>query len=776
MFLAMGLFLFAGARFVIDTLLDTKSWAGAFYPESSQSQLSFVSGVTLALSTTLVLCFITGFGLKRLRYWSLWTGTGASVFLLLGFPWLTPFGALGLLLLWQLPFRLNPKKRPEGYWDPERSSLVVSVASVIGFIGAIQALGIFQKYAGQMGLPAPSLGEGGLAGVFLLLICLLGLPVVIHEFGHAAAAWAAGFRIQAIRLGALTLRKRDGAYQIRLEWKHLLSGGGYVCSVPASPDGIRLKKILVVAAGPLASLASGVAFTGAFFELPGTHLAEFWYLFAICSVMGFYGFLVNLIPSGYTDGNMLWHLILRTRRGDELIACILSGRFHNDASDRRAAGDYEKELTLRREALRQLVEGGESNAVRLAHAHSQLGLAELAAGSRRAAESHFRAGLDLLAKSAGSRGVEADCRVGLHRVYHLQQRPAEAAEAYAAVRTILQKFREEPPDGVDRVTVLAGLAELQVVAGDYEPALANIEQALARLSGGRKHRHLRVLLLRFRVACQLELGHPALGLSAADEAAQNCHSGGRNGVTTLDMPVELALLGNTLWSGGQTTRAVTILTESVRTFEDRGEPNPAVRFRLVLADALRNEGRVTEAERALPIPAVLDESSRKQFLNTRGAIHQRAGRVVEALADYSELLHLTEEDPNADEFEIAIKQSSLAEAQLDAGNLEPAESLAHTAYRVLNAANHPEAAGTCITLGLIAWQKERSTSDWISLGLRILEEAPLLLRANKGRFFEEIARRLENAGLPEQASESRAAAARHWQCLGVDRQSCMAHA
>ena len=771
MFLALGWLLFTCHSFISFTLLHADNLATALYPDDLRSQLLFLSAVALWFAVVIFHCFVTAWGLKRQRPWARRTGIIASAFLLLGLPWLTLVGALGLYLLLSQPRQKPAPRLPEDFWMPGRQSLFGIVASGIAFIAAMQCLSIFEKYAQVMGLPDLDFLKSNLGNAltfFALLPFGLFLHLLLHESGHALAAWSVGFRVKALNVGPLTVCRDNHGYHFSWEWQRLLSGG-YVGAVPASEEGVWAKQIFVVAAGPLTSLAVALAATWAFFQLSGTSLAPFWLSFALISLLGYYTAAVNLLPAGYTDGTMLFHLILCTARGKELVARILSGQAHEDANERRTAGDHESTLTLRRAALNRLVEGGGHHPLELAIAHSELGLAELVAGSRRVAEASFRSSLEVLANNGGNPAVEADCWIGLHRVYCLQQRPAGAAEAYQAAWQALVHLREKPPAGIDRLSVQAGLAELHSSAGAFEPALAVIGNVLPSLSGSPKHRRLRGLLLRFRARCELQLGHPERGLATVEEAATLCRTVGRS--ARAEAPQEIGLLAEVLWNGGQTEPAIALLTECIGLFEQRGEPNPAARFRLLLAEVLWRDGRISDAEKALPEPANLGDKLRSLFLQERAPIHQKAGRLEESLADYREVLRLEEAGPDSVEIPIAIAQSNLAEVLLDAGNLDEAESLVHEAWRELSAVNHPDAAGASVTLALISWRKKRTTYAWLDQALHRIDEAPLVLHANKARFLESAAVRLEKDGLLEEADRFRLAAEPHWQSLGLSSKS-----
>ncbi|HTS26544.1 MAG TPA: site-2 protease family protein [Bryobacteraceae bacterium] len=765
MFLIGGWFLFVCHSLVLHNLLYTDALADSLFPDNPEFLINLA---TLWLALVMVLCFITAWGIKRQRPWSRRTGIVTSVLLLPGAPWLTIAGVVGLCLIQRGPVPQTPPPMEEDYWQPGRQSLFGAIIQIAGFLAAMQCLSIFERYATQMGMRDPDISQSSLntamIGFGLLLFVLLCLHSAIHESGHLTAAWLAGYRVKVISAGPVTWRRDALTYRFRVEWKRLLLGGGYVGAVPSSENGVWPKEIFVVAAGPLTSLGAGVLLTLAFFRLPGTPLAPYWLIFAVAALQGYYGAVVNLIPAGYTDGTMLFHLILRTARGKQLIARILSGQAHQDAVERRRAGDHESNLALQRAALERLIAGGGHAPLQLALAHSQLGLAELAAGSAAEAEKNFRASLDVVARIGGNPAIEADCWTGLHRVFFTQQRPEDAGQAYRNAWGALIALGKNPPAGIDRLAIQAGLAELHCAGGAFEPALAVITDLLANLNRSAQQRRLRGLLLRFRARCELQLGHPGLGRAIVAQAASFWRNAGSKAA---DGPQEIGLLGLEFSLGGQAEAAVPLLRESIELFEKRGEPNPAARFRLLLAEVLRKAGRIDEARQVLPLSEQLPGELHRQFLEERAAVDHKAGRLGEAMSGYREALRLIEGDPRSNAGAVNTVKSSLAGVCLEAGQVEEAESLAQEAWNELSAAGDPEAATACITLGLISWHHSRTPAAWFDEGLRRVEDAPLLLHANKARFFEATAARLEKTGLDGEASRFRLAAERHWAALGV---------
>jgi hypothetical protein len=108
-----------------------------------------------------------------------------------------------------------------------------------------------------------ALGVDGTAGTLVaiaLMLYVAGLvATAVHEVGHAAGSWMVGFRVILLGIGPLRLQRHASGYRVvpNRDWQTT----AVQVSVPRADTrlGIRWRKAVVVAAGPLASLATAVA-------------------------------------------------------------------------------------------------------------------------------------------------------------------------------------------------------------------------------------------------------------------------------------------------------------------------------------------------------------------------------------------------------------------------------------------------------------------------------------------------------------------------------------
>jgi tetratricopeptide (TPR) repeat protein len=753
-FVAVGYFLIRWHDPAIEDLLHARTYSLALFPNHVAAQYFFMGFFILGLLAAAGLCCVTAWGVGHQRTWSRWTGLMPCLYLLLGYPYLTPIGALGLYYLWTQTTVKRRTLTGAEFWNPSRQSGWMLTASLLGWFVARMAFSGLEIRAFRTGLPR--FGSGGPGMVpFLFLVWI---QVAIHECGHALAAVLVGFRVKVLAMGPLVLSKDARGRHAGFDWRGLFLLSGYMGAVPVSPHGWRIKQMIVIAAGPLTSLLAGGVLLGVSFLLPGTGLANLWPLVAMAAVLGIYIGTINLLPLGYCDGTMLFHLLLRTRRGEELTSRILHGANLNGRQE--SARDYEDDVLERREALRQLLDSPAPDPVTLGCQYIALGTAEIATEHQRDAELHVTQGLTLLPEGAvpASEATGWECLQILRTARHDR---AGATEAYQKALTAARLLRN---DGQSQ-PLRAGLsiASLHVRAQAWAETLEETAAELALCGEDQDARMQTGVLLHFRAQALLQTGCVEAGLAAVDRAAGifRAQSSGVPG------PHHLGMLGESLWNAGRTEGAVSLVTESIVLLEARGAIRTATAFRLCLSELLRSDGRVAHAACVLPPVERIGPGVRRHYYERRGAIRRSGGKLREAIADLSAAAAVCEHEVPGDEVKLAGTQARLADTLTEAGDLEQAEPLARQAQEVLAAAGHPDCAGACITLAVIGWRKDGSPGGYVGAALRCWQAATLLLPADKARDMEEAARRLESAGLVDAAAQCRAAAEQQWLNLGA---------
>jgi hypothetical protein len=133
-----------------------------------------------------------------------------------------------------------------------------------------------------------------LLGWLALLLVLLGsafLSILIHEGGHLLACWSVGFWLYQCKLGPFLITRARRGFRLQVSRSDLWLG--YVVACPLDDRRLRLRKAILVAGGPLASLAM---------------LVVFWWLYALnsasaCAGLSFLACFGNGLMNGiYAEG------------------------------------------------------------------------------------------------------------------------------------------------------------------------------------------------------------------------------------------------------------------------------------------------------------------------------------------------------------------------------------------------------------------------------------------------------------------------------------------
>jgi len=251
MFNALGYLLVFGHRFVIDSLLHARHWAGVLFGESSPWYYLFMAAATLYTIPTALACWIAAAGLKRNKPWGIWAGGFASFLLILGFPWLTLAGGMGFYVLYTTeaaPIRAaTVRERSAGpttdYWDRKRRSKAQGIVQVVLWFGLYGYLrGWMALYAQRAGMTAWHPGWQAWLWVSVILL----FNTALHESGHAIIAWAVGSVVRVFSVGPFTWWLDRGGSRFRIDWGRLFAAGGYMGAVPGGGGNLRFNEIAIV--------------------------------------------------------------------------------------------------------------------------------------------------------------------------------------------------------------------------------------------------------------------------------------------------------------------------------------------------------------------------------------------------------------------------------------------------------------------------------------------------------------------------------------------------
>jgi Peptidase family M50 len=151
------------------------------------------------------------------------------------------------------------------------------------------------------------------ATFWILFLLAFVVNTVTHELGHAGVGIALGMKLRAFIVGPFQLRVLDGRWKLQFFPSKLFSAGGAAALVPSNPGEPKWRQISMIAAGPVASLLTGLIAAALALLANGTPYERYWQFFSLLSIFGLVSFVVNLLPvrpdALYSDGARIYQLV-----------------------------------------------------------------------------------------------------------------------------------------------------------------------------------------------------------------------------------------------------------------------------------------------------------------------------------------------------------------------------------------------------------------------------------------------------------------------------------
>lgn len=166
----------------------------------------------------------------------------------------------------------------------------------------------------------PTLIDGVMAGLAMVLV---------HDLGHILMGKAVGMRVRAFVVGPWQWREREGRWRFYFRPKDVLATGGATALVPTDPRQPKGRLMAMIAAGPAASLVTGLLALGFLLAAPGHAWAGEWALLALFATFSLTAAVMHLAPfrtrTGYSDGALLVQLLSGGAWGDYQRAVGMAG-------------------------------------------------------------------------------------------------------------------------------------------------------------------------------------------------------------------------------------------------------------------------------------------------------------------------------------------------------------------------------------------------------------------------------------------------------------------
>lgn len=225
---------------------------------------------------------------------------------------LIAFGVLGLAAFWRWnrfvfdnPQGSSPERVPGDGTNPIFDKLIWVLAIAI-YLGAMHWWG---RWAASAGLPSRSF-----MGSYIGFLVAEPIVVLIHEAGHALSGMALGMKVRGFIVGPLQWRLLGGRWQFKFRPAQFFATGGATSVVPTDPHQPASREILVILAGPLASLAGGLVAFWMVVHARGHVWAPWWNMLAMFAIISLLTFLGNLVPFqtstfNYSDGAQIYQIL-----------------------------------------------------------------------------------------------------------------------------------------------------------------------------------------------------------------------------------------------------------------------------------------------------------------------------------------------------------------------------------------------------------------------------------------------------------------------------------
>ncbi|MBM3787092.1 MAG: M50 family metallopeptidase [Acidobacteria bacterium] len=704
--------------------------------------MEMIQRLFAAAGAIFVLC---GFGALNNKTWGRWAGIFGSAFNIL---WFTPLGIAGLVAFFK-PLPPSPDDdldRASGNTEPTSHALIM-IASIAIMLYLRKTL---TAYSVQLGLPVDP--EDGIP-----IVWLIGgqyVFILFHELGHLLAAWACGFRFQAMNVGPVTvMRSPGGSWRFGFDASKILLAGGFLQSVPSSTKDLKMNWIIVIVAGPAASLFFGLIGLLSLVSLPGTNYTEYWYIpVFVASICGS-DFIANLLPLGLTDGALLAHTVFNTEKGKGILSS-LSAAMLADRADRSVTTMAPDELLeTRRQALDAVSKTKEVSPLEKACHQLEFGRAAIIAGRHTEAADALREAGKIIDSTPGLPPSV------LFRYYldtfEIESAANRVSSAVAARNKALELEENLGGSDLDWESMLGFRTEcviLRIGDNDFHSARLRAESIRSLCPNKRPLAPQRAQLLALQAECWIRTGNRERGFEILEEAIDEL----------LDTEGDKSLLALTMEVLGQTAirmagaqeieTAERLFHIAVPNLEKADAANRAAIYRAAWAEALYQFGRFADAQQIVAaIQTTQSKAFAREIESLKASLYLAEDKTGEAIQILQRLAHsVLDTDP----IDAAGNRALLSWALYRAGSMEPAMAEARQACDMLMPTEHHDAAPALLTLALAVWQENPDLGNaYVDEATRLIEQTLALSPSEKGVRLSEMARRLAVAKKPQHAKD-----------------------
>lgn len=688
-----------------------------------------------------LLCVFGGWGASQRTRWGRWTAVAASVGNLLLF---LPMGIAGLIVLLKPEpnSEKEEKSAPSASGKPEPVShvfvMIASLAIVVYLSHAIR------KFAASQGLPVHN--EERLDLVWILAGQLV--FTLFHEIGHLVAAWAVGFQFHEINVGPFTLTERPGgSWAFRFEYQRLLMAGGYLQAVPRTAKDLRMNWILVVIAGPAASLFTALIGFLALISLPGTPYAAYWNWAAFVTAICLADCIANLLPVGSSDGALLLHTALGTKRGKGILSGLEAAMLNDRVGRNEGLMDPVEVLEARRQALEHLEKNSEVPELAVAAQRIEFAQAALRNGrTEDAAAALEEAGKKLETMQDVPNIIWYRYWADTYETATARRQYSFAANARQRALEYGDKLDGEHLDWDTLVPIRISCARLMMSEGDFLAAALAMQETRTACPSRRSVTAAAAELLAVEGECELRLGRreSAVALTqAAIEIGQALPDGQR--------ALAMELLAHTavrLSAAGDYSFAQPLFEAAVSGIESSAAGSISAGYRTAWAEALYENGNLAESKAVL---APLDSSALGASVDIdtlRAQLLLAEDRPADAVETLNPVLSLPSEELDERRQVVLARSRALRSwALFRTGIVEDAVADARKACDVLMPLDHPDSAPALLTLAMAVGGENLDLAEaYLQESSRLIYDSALLSPLTKASRLTDLARSVVQVG------------------------------
>lgn len=711
--------------------------------EQYDAVLALVAAMQKVMTVLGLVFAFAGFGAFRGHGWGRWAAIGGSIVNLLIF---LPLGVAGIYANIK-PLPVDPDQADRDALHPEPTShIIIFVASILMMLYLRSFL---TDFARGLGLPV---NPGDSLPVEWLIAGQLGFTL-FHELGHLILAWAVGFRFQAMNVGPVTVtRNSSGDWRFGFDPSKILMGGGYLQSVPGSTKDLRLNWILIVIAGPMASLFVGLIGFLVLINMVGTAYANYWYVAVYVAAICGSDFVANMLPLGQADGALLFHALLNTKKGKAILGALEASMLADRADRESGDMDPEQLLETRRRALESVAQNKEVSPLEIACHKLEFARASIIAGrNTEAADTLREAGKVLTSTPNLPSVIWFRYFLDVYEVELATGRLTTAIEARDKALDLEERLDNAEVDWDTALALRVECVKLRIADSDFHGARMRAEAIRSHCPKRKSLTPERAQLLALQGECLIRTGRQKEGRELLDEAVDEI----------LETSGDRRLLGNSLEvlgqmatriaEAGELETAISLFQIAVPNLEKNGFAVRANAFRAMWAEALYNYDQFDEAVTVIE-PLGSEHSGRfgRDVASLRASLYLAEGKPSEAL---TLLEPLTAADSDTDPAQPARSRSLRSWALFRMGWHQDAVAEARRACDVLMPMEHYEAAHALLTLSLAVWQENRDLgSAYLDEATRVISQSGQLSPRAKSVRLVEIARQLDSVNRQQECT------------------------